>query len=832
FDLRLWPEFLSSGSSTSAPAYIDQVSIDSRRIHSKNALFVALSGNSHDGHEFVAQAQNLGAKYAIVSRKWIPPSNLSDIQLIAVDSPLKALQSLVRAYRLTQKAKVITIAGTYGKTMVKDLLHLILSQHYQITSSPESFNSQIGVPLSLLTIKSHHEIALIETSISEKGEMQALGSITLPDAVIISPIGKKHLATLKDLKTIEFEILSLLDHAKHLTWALLPNTLKTTHSHITTHFWNISSKTLPHAELIEELPGGLQSYRLTFPDGNCFEGQISSGFYYFFNLINIVAKAAWLLKIPAQTTISVIANYRPEPMRTEIWKSQQGATFINDSYCSDPQSVDQALKLYQQSPGKKRIFIFGDLQRKKEPHKIYSEYKRIGNAIARHHIDHLYLIGDHSFDGLIDELKHNSSSTAISHFASYPDAFSSLRPSLHPSDLVLIKGKSKLPLDFLMETFNDSINSNQCIINLDAIKNNIAIIRSHLPSETRLMVMVKAFAYGTGELQLAKFLTTYGVDILGVSNVDEAVALKSAGVTQSVFIIHAAPYEAAKVVKWGFEVGVSDHLLIEKLHEETQKQNRKIFVHLHINTGMGRFGCRPEEALTLAYKIQQSSLLELSGIMTHFAVADSAEEDRFTFSQCQTFDQVIQTLSEHGIHPPWKHAANSSATMRFNLPQYNMVRIGLALYGLHAFENALSHIELRQAISLVSRIVGINYCQKGETISYGRTYTVTDQEQRIGILPLGYFDGIHRIYSNKGYVLIRGMKAPIVGKICMDYMMINITHLPFASIGEPVLIFGEDDYAHTLPPQEFANQGNSIVHELITCLGPRIPRIFIHEEKA
>jgi Alr-MurF fusion protein len=829
FDLRLLPEFASVGGDPSTPALVDQICIDSRRISSQNALFIALKGHN-DGHDYVQHAMQLGAKYAIVSQDWAQPSTLENIHLLRVPSPLQAFQSLVKIYRSSQQAKVIAIAGTYGKTMVKDLLHLMLSNDFNVAASPESFNSQIGVPLSLLTIETTHDAALIEASISEKREMETLGSMITPDAIIITPIGKKHLATLKDIHTIERETLRLLDHAQNGSWVLLPETLNKSQDLFEMHSWDTKSDQLPHAELINDQQSVFQSYLLSFPDGFVYQGKITTGFYYFLNLINITAKAAWLLGISSERISSVIAGYHPEPMRTEIWKSQQGATFINDSYCGDPQSIDQAFKLFQQSPGARRIFIFGGL-RKKSDASCITEYKRVGNSIAQHAIDQLILVGPHPFTPLIDEVKSDSPFTVVSRFDSYETALKELRSKLKPLDLVLIKGENKQPLDMLMETFNDSISTNQCIVNLDAVKSNIARLRGKLSPQTRLMIMVKAFAYGTGELQLAKFLSHCGIDILGVSNVDEAVALKHAGVPQNIFIIHAAPYESAKVVKWGFEVGVSDEILIEQLDLETQKQQQKVKVHLHINTGMGRFGCRPEEALKLTRKIINSPLLELEGIMTHFAAADDPLEDDFTFDQAKQLDKVIQELSDSGISIRWKHACNSCAAARFSFPQYNMVRIGLALYGLHSFEDPLSSLDLRQAISLTSRIVGINTCKAGETISYGRSYTVTESEQRIAILPLGYFDGLHRIYSNKGHVLIQGFKAPIVGKICMDYMMVNITHIPSASIGDPVLIFGEDEYSHSLPAHEFASKGNSIVHELITCLGPRIPRIFIHEEK-
>lgn len=831
FDLQLWAGYIPAGGSPSDPAFIDQICVDSRSIQSQNALFVALQG-AEDGHRFVEHAMRSGAKFAIVSRNWHSPKALEGIQLLKVDSPLEALQAIAKTYRSKQIAKVIGIAGTYGKTMVKDLLQRMLSCKFSVAASPGSFNSQIGVPLSLFTIRQGHDVALIEAAISEKKEMDALGEMIQPEVVIFTPIGKKHIATLNDVATVNTETLKLLHYVKTDGWTLLPK-IYYAESQVEAYCWDARSADLPHAYLPHENSQDSNSfpvYVIDFPDGKSFKGEITAGFYYFLNLINITVKAAWKLGVGSEGIVDVLTNYHPEPMRTEIWKNQQGVTFINDSYCSDPQSVDRALRLYEQAACSRKIVLFSGM-RGKENIKSDSDYKRIGASLKHRGIDQLFLIGDHPFKPLVDEFENGGVSEKITYFQEENEAFSHLRSILRQSDSVLIKGEKKKPLAHLMEAFSDSAGSNHFFINLDAVSSNIKRLRSRLPPKTRVMAIVKAFAYGTGELELAKFLSSCAVDILGVSYVDEAVALRAAAVSQAIFVINAAPYEAAKVAKWGFEVGVSDKAMIDALENEGKKQGVKIKVHLHVDTGMGRFGCRPEDALDLARMIVRTSSLEFEGIMTHFAAADTPAEDPFTLEQAAQFDAIIQALASDGIQVKWHHASNSSAAVRFKFSQYNMVRIGLALYGLQASEEAAKSLDLQLALSLTSRIVGINICKAGETVSYGRSYKVTGPVQRIAILPLGYFDGLHRNYSNKGSVMIRGERAPIVGKICMDFMMVDITNIPSAIVGDPVLIFGKDEYGQSLPAGEFASQGDSIVHELITCLGPRIQRVFVHEEK-
>ncbi|MBA3816776.1 MAG: bifunctional UDP-N-acetylmuramoyl-tripeptide:D-alanyl-D-alanine ligase/alanine racemase [Parachlamydiaceae bacterium] len=834
FDLRKWSGYVAANGSTTLPAIIDQITIDSRRIDSKHTLFIALEGKSSNGHHFIAQAAKSGAKYAIVKKGWKPLENLESLILLYVDDPLKALQQIASTYRKQQKCMVVGIAGSYGKTMVKDLLYSMLATTLSVVASPESFNSQIGVPLSLLTINKSHEIALIEAGISKNGEMDNLSEMIGADYGIVTHIGKKHIATLETLENTALETIKLLNFPKKKKWAILPE-----NSHIQPHleslaeechFWNVDCLKKPHASFVTQGPGSQMPYHVNFPDGYIHRGEINCGFYYFLDLINITVKAAWLLGISSDAISETLSKYTLEPMRTEIWKSPTGATFVNDTYCSDPQSVDTALKYLQQSslPNRK-LFIFGGMRTPNQLH-IENDYRRIAKAIHRARVDKLFLYGKHAFDPLINEIKFLAPSTIISTSDTYESALDAVKLDVRSNDIILVKGEQKQSLDSLIQTFNDSVCTNQCIINLAAIASNLAVIRSKLAFKARVMVMVKALAYGTDEVRMAKFLETCDIDILGVSYVEEGVALKRVGVQQAIFVINAALYEAAKVVKWDLEIGVSDKTLIKAVANEALRQNKIIKVHLHIDTGMSRFGTRPEEALALAQLIMDSPSLQLEGLMTHLASADDPIQDTFTLAQAKRFEDVITELKNHGIVAPWHHAVNSSGALRFGFPQFNMARIGLAVYGLHPSPATREAAELKLALSLTSRIVGINICKKGETISYGRTYSVVREQQNIAVLPIGYFDGLHRNYSGKSVVIIRGQKAPMVGKICMDFMMVDVSDIPHASPGDSALIFGEDEYGHYLSPEELATSGDSIIHELITCLGPRIQRIFVHEE--
>ena len=834
FDLRLWPEFAKAGGDSTSPAVINQVAIDSRRIDSKQALFVPLPGQNCDGHQFIMHAINAGANFILAKKEWIADPLLpTHCTILRVEDPLHAMQEIAKVYRQQQKAKVIAIVGSYGKTMVKDLLQVIVGAHKAVAASPESFNSQIGVALSLFTIDQSHEIAFIEAAISKKQEMDRLLDMIQPDSTVITHIGKKHLATLGDLKTAASEMIKAGLHVSKGKWVVLPNhpLLKTYTNKLkgTPYFWDERNMLTPHATALSHEHGAKMPYRIDFPDGTQYHNQATFGFYYFMDLLNISLKAAWLLGVPSDSIRETLSKYTAEPMRTEIWKSPIGTTFINDPYCSDPQSLNRALKQFTQEPTTgRRVFVFGGM-RGKQDH-AENDYRHVGKMISKANIDLLVLMGEHPYSSLISEVVEGSPKTEVIPSLDYKQTLDILRGWIRQDDIVLIKGEKKEPLDTLTEAFNDSICTNQCLINLAAIEANLVTIRNKLAPKTRIMVMVKALAYGTNDIRIAKFLSSCGIDILGVSYVDEGVALKRAGVSQAIFALSAATYEAAKVVKWDLEIGVSEKGLITALAYEAAKHQKKVKVHLHVDTGMSRFGCRLEETLELAQYILSFPSLSLEGIMTHFASADDPEGDIFTHSQASCFEEIITQLYDANIAIPWSHASNSSAVMRFNFSQFNMVRIGLAVYGLYPSEAAKQAMDLRLSLSLISRIVGINICRAGETISYGRSYKVRREIERIAVLPIGYFDGIHRNYSGKGNVMIRGHQAPMVGKICMDFMMVDVTDISNATIGDPVLIFGEDEHGQYLSPEELASSGDSIVYELITCLGPRIQRIFIYEE--
>lgn len=825
FDLRNWPNFSLSCEEQVRDPVVDQVVIDSRRVASSRALFVALEGHFYDGHQFVEEAAAAGARFALVRKNFRPSLSMKNCSLLRVENPLKALQELAGTYRRRLTTTVIAITGSVGKTMLKDLLHTLLKAKFSLSASPESFNSQIGVPLSLFKIRDSDELAIIEAGISKKGEMDTLASMIAPNHAIITRIGEAHLETLKDRSTIIQEKLKLAYAVPSPGLALLPQELL---SYLERQplkgnvvYWDAEATTLPFCAKDAKCPG---TFQLHFPDGALLKGKWHLEFLPLFELTHIAARFAWLLGMPSEAIIEQIKSYFPEPMKTEAWRSPSGVTLLNSAYCADPQSLEKALRHFEHSEtATHKFLLFGGIKGKSGKEEIQS----LSYSILKHKIKTLYLYGDHGIKALIPSLR--EAGIEVADFLNSTAALEKIKEVATHGDHVLVKGKEKQPLEQLMEVLSGSLPHNVCSIHLEAIAHNLNVFRERIGPQTRVMVMVKALGYGTDDIRMGHFLASCGIEILGVSHVEEGVALKKAGLRQEIFVLNAAPYEVQKVVKWQLEVGVQQASMIQALSEEASLQKQLVKVHLHVDTGMGRLGCRPEEALNLALLIQKSPYLEFEGLMSHFSSAEEPAHDAFTFSQFHSLEKVRIQLQEQGLRIKHFHIANSAAVLRFPQFQGTMVRLGLGLFGLHACSTLREIAPLKPSLSLTSHIVGFNQLQKGDSVSYGRHYRALLSHERHAVLPLGYFDGLNRHYSGKGTVLIHGQRAPLVGNICMDYLMCDVTHIPEARLGDPVLIFGKDGEGNSLPLEEFAQTGGSIAHELIARLGPRIQRVFLYE---
>lgn len=368
-------------------------------------------------------------------------------------------------------------------------------------------------------------------------------------------------------------------------------------------------------------------------------------------------------------------------------------------------------------------------------------------------------------------------------------------------------------------------------VDLEAIAYNLATIQSHIPHAVELMPVLKSEGYGTGSALLAKFLFKKGVPCVALAFLHEAIALRKAGIHQSLFVINASNDELASFFEYDIELAVSSLKKVQTLIKMSEALEKPLQLHVNLDTGMGRFGASLSEAFAIFKELQDHKLITIKGLMTHFTSACMKEHDLLSLKQADDFSRFIQLLKENHLHiPPYLHISNSSFSLRFPHLAHQLLRVGIALFGIHTSKDSWPNLQLKGALSLRAKIIHIREAKKGDTIGYGRHYQVQKEKQRIAVLSLGYADGIHTHYSQNGYVLIRGQKAPYVGRICMDCMMVDIDHIEQAIEGDHATIFGFDDQGNYLAPETVAGWGNSIPHELITCLGPRIYRKYLKKK--
>lgn len=362
-----------------------------------------------------------------------------------------------------------------------------------------------------------------------------------------------------------------------------------------------------------------------------------------------------------------------------------------------------------------------------------------------------------------------------------------------------------------MTTTSSHTTHNYCLIDRNAIQHNLSLLRQKLSPNTHIMGIVKANAYGLNAIEMAKLFESIGIEMIGVAYTQEGANLKEAGISAPIFILHANEAEIPLIIEYNLEVAVTDAKMIQKLGDQAKTENKTVKVHLHIDTGMKRLGCDPEDALSLAKLTRDHPGLSLHGIMTHLSSADTPEDDPFTMNQVRTFEHCVQEIEQAGISIPWKHVSNSSASIRFQFDQFNLARVGIALYGLVPSTEVEGIIPLQSAVKVTSRIAEIHHCKAGDTISYNRTYRSHRDQQRIAVLPFGYADGMHGTY-----VMIHGMKAPVIGKICMDFTVVDIDAIPEAEVGDEVLIYNGKMIS------EIANEKNIPIYQLLTSLGGRV----------
>ena len=809
---------------------IDRVCTDSRGA-SPGALFVALQGHQADGHRFLSDAFRNGATAAMVSKDKLNSIALDpEWPLIVVSDPLRGLQALARTHRHEYFDRVLAITGSNGKTIVKDALKSLLAGR-QFLASPGSYNSQLGLPLAVLSAERPEPLAILEVGVSAPGEMGFLEEIARPTYGILTNIGLAHFAAFGSRDAIAREKMKLFERIPQDGWLLLPANEPTLDApaqkiHCPIHkVGGIAGEDQALALKPVSLSEDGQLLELTIASQGTRSVRVKTRSPEIIADLHIAASAAHLLGVTLEEIVAALDNYTPTSTRMELWSSPQGIRIINDGYSSDPISVHAALRsaTLGASRNGRKMFAFAGMRELGAS--SAREHQQVGAQAAECGFSHLFLVGNGELQTTAAGYKTVQPEGSVLQVKTADELKDRLLPLLRPGDTVLFKGPRNAGMVKAVRDLSGAIAQRCLWVNLAAIEGNIARFRRHCGSAVHIVAMLKAMAYGTELVQLGSWMSQLGIHHIGVSSANEGVAVRKTGADQDILVFLSEREDVDNLLNSRLTPVIYSAELAETFIAALAGSGRVLDVHLKVDTGMHRVGVPSKIAVDLAQRIRSSGVMRLTGVCTHFASADDPDSDDFTRQQIAAFDQVIAGLKSSGFDNLKIHAANTAGAIRFPEAHYNMVRIGLGLYGIYPSEASRQGMDLELAVGLTSRITGIQEFAPGDTLGYNRTFTAK-RPTKAGIVPFGYDDGMPWRLSGTGQVLVEGRTAPIVGRISMDQMQVDLTDISDVSIGAEVLLYGTHN-GHTLRPEQVSQMAGTIPYELLTRLGERVHRIYI-----
>jgi Alr-MurF fusion protein len=795
---------------------IEWLETDSRRISIDiKSIFIAIKGPRHDGHDHIAELYQRGLRNFLVLKS-IPESNIkSDANFILVENTVNALQALATYYRKNLHMPLIAISGSNGKTVVKEWLFQCLSHAGAVSRSPKSYNSQIGVPLSLWMLDPTARWSIIEAGISQPGEMALLEKMIAPDFGLLTNIGQAHQENFTSISEKVREKLVLFSNVKTLYYCRdhepihqeLLHEKKTgrtliSWSHTDDSCYLYIVKMVRHSDgihFVVKVNGNECSMEIPFPDDASLE-----------NCLHIIT-FLFHQGFDEEYIRQALMKLNPVAMRLEQVKGINESTLINDSYNSDINSLRIALDfLALQKQHKKHTLILSDIKQSgMTPEELYREVIRM---VGSYHIDQLVVIGEEiiHFGGLPkDTLRFKSTLEFLKNMAGIDIT----------DHAVLIKGAREYGFEQIVGALSEKKHTTVLEINLNNLVHNLNYFRGLLSPGTRVMVMVKALSYGSGSYEIANLLQHEKVDYLGVAFTDEGVALRQAGITLPIMVMAPSQDSFDKITGYNLEPEIFSFSGLEAINRTIAlNQLPEYPVHIKLDTGMHRLGFMPGEVKKLANELSKAKNLRVKALFSHLAVADNPAEDDFTREQISKFEEMYYYISEKLGYKPMRHILNSAGIERFPKAHFEMVRLGIGLHGISSTRKSLKAVS-----TLKTRISQIKNIPQQDTVGYNRRGKLT-RDSVIGLIPIGYADGLDRKLGNRnGQVIVNGIKVPFIGDICMDISMIDLTGLK-ASEGDEVIVFGEKN-----PIQQLAGQVGTIPYEILTNVSSRVKRVYVNE---
>lgn len=790
---------------------------DSRSfVESETSLFFALKGHRQDGHSFVEDLYRRGVRNFVISKRMPVFDTLEDANFIQVTDPLKALQMLAAWHRKQFSVPVIAITGSNGKTVVKEWLYQLMEKDKHIVRSPKSYNSQLGVPLSVWQMNESHDLAIFEAGISQVGEMERLKDIIQPTIGIFTNIGDAHQSNFIDYKHKISEKLKLFVDCESLIYCKDHNLIE---SQLTNNpqFEDINlfswSKKFPADLSINEIKSNDNQ---TYIKAKYKQQTISISIPFTDNASIENAIHCWavlLLSHQHEEFQDRFMQLSQVAMRLELKEGVNACTIINDSYNSDTGSLAIALDyLNQQQQHTKRTLIISDiLQSGKDEAGLY---KSVADLVHSKKITRIIAIGEAiARNGYFFK-------DPIMFYPTTQDFLSKWNKNEFKDEAILLKGSRSFEFEKISVALQQKLHTTILEINLNAIVNNLNYFRKLLKPATKIMAMVKAFSYGSGTYEIANILQYHKVDYLGVAFVDEGVALRQAGITIPIMVMNPDAQGFEMMIEYHLEPEIYSLSILEDFYQSVLRFSMENYpVHLKMESGMNRLGFNEQDLPALAEKLSHMKSITVRSVFSHLAASDEVSLDDFTRKQFERFNHMCDFLKQQTNHPFMRHILNSAGIERFPEHQYEMVRLGIGLYGISNNPDA----GLVQVSRLKTRISQIKMVGKDETVGYGRK-GILARDSRIGIIPVGYSDGLDRRLSNGlGKVLVNKQMVSIVGNVCMDMCMLDLTDIE-ASEGDEVIIFGEEN-----PITDMANLLDTIPYEIMTGISKRVKRVYLME---
>ena len=813
------------------------------RIAGNDELFVAVVTETGDGHDYVEHACDRGVSGILCQR---PPADLRPgLCYLLVDDTQVALRDYARYILKKRDIAVIAVAGSVGKTSTKQAIVAALGQSLAVLGSPGNYSGRFGLPIALGELLPSHRTAVLEFACDSLGEMATLARMTQPRYAVITRLGPAYLDVFGSPERFAEEHRHLLRSLPADGCAILSIDDPT----IARLALDVPCRVLrygsgPDADLLAtEVEADADGVRLTvlWQDQTRQVAIPLLGKHHAETALAALATGC-ALGIAWDTLVSGLERMSPLPGRTRLLPAINGARLIDDSYDATPQSAHSAIETLAGLGARERIAVLGDM-----PH--------LGNDSERFHrelgaqvagcVDHLWLKGDLAALAASEAIAHGMPAERIHVAYADGDIISALRSSLQPRDLVLLKGGAPSRLEAVAKVLlAQPRNAPQVLarqnqgwrqvrlrrlgrptwveIDLEAIAHNVRTIVARVaPAE--VMAILKADGYGHGAQRIAHTAINNGAKWLGVACLGEAIALRRTGIRVPILNLgYTPPWQARECVRHNVVATCFSLDVAQALSRAATDLGRAAKVHIKVDTGMGRLGLLPDDVLPLYEQIADLPALEIDGLFTHFSSADEADLE-YTDWQHTRFETVLDAISTDRPLPRWIHAANSAALLRAPQTHHNLVRLGIALYGLAPSLDVPLPASLCPALAMKSEIAQLKRLPPGSFVSYGRTYC-TSRPSRIAVIPVGYADGFRRAPTNWGEVLVRGQRAPLVGRVCMDQTMIDVTDIPEARAGDEVVLIGAQGQDR-ITVEEVAEKLGTINYEVVSEILARVPRV-------